>query len=89
LSGIEAQEAKKSESSKGSWVSDRIIIAAVPLIGYILSFVYEAGYAGVFKIPLYFITIDLTTVLVATGSLLLFAIFFLVLLDLLFIFSFR
>lgn len=51
--------------------SEGFIIAAISAVAYIYAFVYEAGFAKVFSIPLSFITLSLTNVLIVAGSLLL------------------
>jgi len=51
------------------WVQQGIIVAASPVIGYGLAFLYEIGFCGIFKIPREFIRLDLTSVFVAAGSL--------------------
>ncbi|HEC36033.1 MAG TPA: hypothetical protein ENI39_05810 [Anaerolineae bacterium] len=48
-----------------------LLVAAISAYAYIFAFVYEAGFAQVFSIPLSFIAVSLTNVLVAGGSLLL------------------
>lgn len=50
-------------------MSGSLIVAAIPLLGYIISYCYEIGYADVFKIPREFISISTTSVLNATGGL--------------------
>lgn len=59
---VEKQATKK-------WVSDALIIAAFPIVAYVITYAYESGYAGIFGIPSDFITLNLTTVLVVTGAL--------------------
>ena len=58
-----------------------LIVAASPVLGYGLAYVYQLGYCSVFNIPTELIKLDLTTVLVAIagtfGVLFLFAWFFL------------
>ena len=51
--------------------SEGFIVAAISAVAYIFAFVYEAGFAKVFSIPLSFIAISLTNVLIVAGSLLL------------------
>jgi len=61
---------QKGEQIRGFWIWQGIIVAASPVIGYGLAFLYELGFCVVFKIPKEFITLNLTTVFVAAGSLL-------------------
>ena len=56
--------------TRGFWIWQGIIVAAIPVIGYGLAFLYEVGFCSAFKIPKEFITLNLTTVFVAAGSLL-------------------
>lgn len=46
-------------------VSDGLLTAGMPLLGYSLAFAYEAGYAGYYGIPLQLISVSLTQVLIA------------------------
>lgn len=65
----ETKEGKRDEKPTSRWITEGLIITASPIVGYMLSFLYEMGFAGVFKIPSQFITISLTNFFVATGSL--------------------
>lgn len=51
------------------WMTEGIVIAAVPVAAYLAAFVYEAGYFTVFSIPLALVRVDLTTVFIALGAL--------------------
>lgn len=62
-------DAQRSSQTRGFWIWQGIIIAASPAIGYGLAFLYEVGFCGVFKIPKEFITLNLTQVFIAAGSL--------------------
>jgi len=68
-----ANNAQIESGGKGRnlWVSQGIVVAAVPLIGYAMAFLYEVGFCGEFGIPLEFISVNLTTVFIAVGTLLL------------------
>ncbi|MGH8607112.1 MAG: hypothetical protein ACREX9_06745 [Gammaproteobacteria bacterium] len=48
--------------------SEATIIAAIPLLGYAVAFFYEAGYATYFHVPMMFISLTLTHVLIATSA---------------------
>ena len=52
----------EKKAAKRPFVSEAVIIACSPLVAYLLTFIYEAGFAGVFKIPLGFVELNLTTV---------------------------
>jgi prepilin signal peptidase PulO-like enzyme (type II secretory pathway) len=67
---------------KGIALSEGIILAAVPVVAYLFAFVFEAGYATVFGIPIQFITLGLTNVFVVGGSLLLVTLILLIIADL-------
>src|SRR3989338_3977635 len=51
------------------WISEGLIIAASPIIAYLITFTYEASFSGVFEIPFQFITLNLTTVFVVASVL--------------------
>jgi hypothetical protein len=69
----ERERTEKPSLSEGviAAASEGFIVAAISAIAYIFAFVYEAGFAKIFSIPLSFITISLTNVLIVAGSLLL------------------
>lgn len=52
------------------WITDGIIVAASPVVAYLFTWVYEAGYCSIFGIPRSFISLSLTTVFVVAGGLL-------------------
>ena len=43
------------------WISEGIIIATSPIVAYLFTYEYEAGFCNVFGIPVQFISIDLAT----------------------------
>lgn len=57
-------------------LSEGLIIAGIPLIGYVVAFAYELGYARYYAIPPEFISLTMTQVLIATTALLGLIIFF-------------
>lgn len=67
------------EKKDNNWLSEGLIaaasegfiVAAISVTAYLFTFVYEAGFAKVFGIPLSFVTVGLTDVFIAGGSLLL------------------
>jgi hypothetical protein len=61
---------------------DTLLVAAAAPIAYLFAFVFEAGYAHVFSIPVELIFITLTSIFVAGGSLLIIGLFVLMLADL-------
>jgi hypothetical protein len=68
-------------TEKSSYISEALLIAAVPPIAYLFAFTFEAGYAYVFSIPLELISITLTSVFLAGGAILLIGLFLLIFLD--------
>jgi hypothetical protein len=54
---------------KKSWITEGIVIAVTPLVAYMLTFGYEAGFASVYRIPISLISLDLTNVLIAMFTL--------------------
>lgn len=57
---------------KRSWLSESIIATAVPLMGYVLAFCYQSGYAGYFNIPREIISISMPQILLSTTGLVLY-----------------
>ncbi len=55
---------------RSRWIWEGLIITSVPIVAYLLTFAYEAGFASFFSIPLKFISVELTGVFVAGGGLL-------------------
>jgi hypothetical protein len=49
--------------SKKSWVTEGLIIAAAPIVGYLFAFSFELGYAQYFKIPWELINIGLSQIM--------------------------
>lgn len=58
-------ETENGRKSRTLWLT----IAAVPLIGYAMAFLYEVGFCGEFGIPREFISLSLTRVFIAAGAL--------------------
>ena len=56
-------------------ISEAIIIAGVTLLGYLVGFVYEYGYAYYYGIPVQFITLSITHLLAAGAALVFVALF--------------
>jgi hypothetical protein len=52
-------------------LSDAVLVAAVPLLAYMIIFVFEWGYFGVLKIPMQFISFDINEIFIVIGSLIL------------------
>lgn len=52
------------------FMTEGIIIAAVPFIGYILGYAYELGFTHYYNLPEYFIKVDLNFVLICVATLL-------------------
>ena len=53
------------------WISETLLLTALPVLGYLFAFVYEAGQANAFGIPLEFVSIGLSNVFIAAGALVL------------------
>ncbi|SKC90404.1 hypothetical protein [Maledivibacter halophilus] len=51
------------------YLSDAVIIAIMPIIGYLVIFAYEYGYAKAFNIPIQLININKTTFFVVASAL--------------------
>jgi hypothetical protein len=51
-------------------LSETLILASIPIIAYLLVFIFESGYLSVFQLPTTFITFDFTSIFVVTGALL-------------------
>ena len=60
---------ENEQQSARSWITDGIMIASITSLAYLFSFTYESGYCKSFKIPLDFISLSLTTILVAAEGL--------------------
>lgn len=56
------------EKQKNSLITDTLVIAALPALGYLISFCYEYGYCSYFNLPEAFISPSLATVLIATTA---------------------
>ena len=52
--------------------SETVVLAATPLVGYLLAYVYEVGYVGYFGVPTDLVSIDIPRIFVATFALLIF-----------------
>lgn len=50
------------------WLLSSLILAAIPVIGYSLAFIYESQYCKFFGIPREFIVIDWTSLIIAISS---------------------
>jgi len=55
------------QNNKG--LSEGFILASLPFLAYLYTFAYEAGYASFFKIPLHFISLNMTSVFIVGGTL--------------------
>lgn len=50
---------------KNRYLTESLILAALPVLAYLITFSYQAGYASYFGIPLQVITINLTTIIIS------------------------
>jgi hypothetical protein len=57
------------EENRDKLLSDGLLIAGVPLLGYAIAFAYESGYGLYYGIPLQLISLTLTQILVAIAGL--------------------
>lgn len=55
-------------SKRGLGLSEAVLLAVAPIAGYQIAFAYHSGYMSAFRLPVGFVTIGLTDVLVATGA---------------------
>jgi hypothetical protein len=68
-----------------SWLLGGVSVALISAISYSLAFTYEAGFALYFGIPLSLIRVDLTTIFIAFGGIILIAWFLFLVADRMFI----
>ena len=61
---------KTEKQTTKNWFSEGFIIASSPIVAYMFTFAYEAGFARVFGIPLEFITLNLKRVFIVASVLL-------------------
>jgi len=54
--------------TRNTIISEALVVACSPALAYLFAFTYEAGFAKVFKIPLSFIELNLTTVFVVASA---------------------
>lgn len=57
------------ETKKQGWVTEGLILALAPVLGYFFAFQYESGYASYFKYPKELINIGLPQIVIATITL--------------------
>jgi hypothetical protein len=61
----------KTKSKQGGFsLSDTLVVAVFPLMGYLILFIHESGYFGYFKVPRQFISFSTAEILIATGGVL-------------------
>lgn len=51
---------------KNRYLTESLILAALPVLAYLITFSYQAGYATYFGIPLQIIKINLTTIIISS-----------------------
>lgn len=56
----------ENEENKIHWLTEGVVISAIPLLGYAITFTYEMGYASYFSIPVKLINIDIPSVILST-----------------------
>jgi len=57
------------EQSKKNWMTEGVMIALIPALGYLFVFAYESGYAKYYHFPLEFINIDLPQIVMSALTL--------------------
>ena len=57
------------EIRKQEWITEGLVLALIPLLGYFFAFQYESGHALYFKYPKEFIEVGLPQIVIATISL--------------------
>jgi len=57
------------ETKKQGWITEGLVLALIPVLGYFFAFQYEAGYASYFKYPKELIDIGLPQIVIATITL--------------------
>ncbi|HFH4653809.1 hypothetical protein [Pseudomonas aeruginosa] len=79
---MEETTTKKSSLIEKALSSEAILIAIIPFVGTYIAFLYEAGYASYYEIPISFIQIDALSIISSSTLVVLFIYAFFVLLDL-------
>ncbi len=54
------------EQNKKSWLTEGVVIATAPLIGYLMTYSFQWGYVSYFGMPIEFISVDLSQVIRTT-----------------------
>ena len=57
------------EEKKQGWITEGLILASIPVLGYFFAFQYEAGYASYFQYPKELILVGLPQIVLATITL--------------------
>lgn len=70
ITRYEDMDNELEKSTTKHWVSEGLIIAAIPVVAYMITFSYETGFAGFFGIPREFIALNFTSVFIVAGALL-------------------
>jgi len=69
MSGMQTGSADPANAARGISMPEGLLVATIPLAGYLLAFAYEAGFCGVFHIPMSFMTLSPTMVFAAIAGL--------------------
>lgn len=72
---------EQEQNKNKSWITEGLLIASVPFLGYLISYLYEKGFCSVFDIPYQFISLNVNAIFFASGSLIFFAISYLLFID--------
>ena len=71
----------ESYKSTKTWITEGLLTATIPLLGYLISFLYEAGFCSAFNIPYQLIRLNINTIFIATGALIFFLFSYLFIVD--------
>jgi len=69
MTGMQTDPGNPANSAKGISMPEGLLVATIPVVGYLLVFAYEAGFCGAFHIPLSFIALNPTMVFAVIAGL--------------------
>lgn len=69
MTGMQTDPRNPATSVKGISMPEGLLVATIPIVGYLLVFAYEAGFCGAFHIPLSFIALSPTMVFAVIAGL--------------------
>lgn len=68
--GMDTGEPAEIKTTKSTWLTEGLLIAAAPAAAYVLALNYISGYASYFQIPMEFLSLNVTTMFVVGGKIL-------------------